>query len=473
MSKEEQFEHIEDKIKQAIQNHQPAFDEKAWDKMEALLDKDEKDRKPFYWIWFLCLLLGGAATTYFFYQQKNTVKTAERNITQSSGSKNIPTLSEKPIPVNDANTIKNTVPLSSANDVNSSAGTTLNKEKEIVPASEFSGKDIRTKSTSNKGKSIKITTQNPGPSIFTAAADNNLNKKGSNKKKPTPLVENGKVRTQVTAGDPVTAADSEETGSDKAKVEDNKTDAAEVKKAITDITESVIAKDENKKVDSINVLQNKKAQTSKTSTSKTQKKDAKFYLLGSFGADAGSVKLFSFSNSSFTPKYGVGAGYQLNKKWSLQTGFYAVRKKYAAGPGDYHVKAGSYWNYYTITKVNAECMIYEIPVTVRYNFLQKQSVSYYTTVGISSYLMKKEDYNYKYLHYNMPAEKDLSYTGNKHLFSTLSISAGVEKKLSDKFFLQIEPSVSLPLSGVGDGKVKLYSAAIMFGVKYLPFKAKK
>jgi hypothetical protein len=468
MSKEEQFEHIENKIKEAIQNHRPAFDEKAWDKMEALLDKDEKDRKPFYWMWFLCLLLGGAATTYFFYHHKNTLKNAEKNIAHSSSSKNILPISEKPAPLNEANTVKNSVPLPSANNADSSIGTALNKEKEAVSANEVPQKDIRTKSTSSRGKSIKVTTQNAGPVVVEENPGNILNKHLNNKKRPSTLVKNGKVRTEIESGDTGAIANSEETTTDKTEKEEDKKAIPDVKEAITDTIALVTAKDENKKSDSSNTGQNKKK-----SATKNQQKSSKFYLLGSLGADVGSVKLFSFSNSSFTAKYGIGAGYQLNKKWSLQTGFYAAKKKYAAGPGDYHVKADSYWSYYTITKVNAECMVYEVPVTVRYNFLQKQSVSYYTTLGVSSYLMKKEDYNYKYLRYNMPAEKDLTYTGNKHLFSTLSISAGVEKKLSDKLFLQIEPSVSLPLSGVGDGKVKLYSTAVMLGIKYLPFKARK
>ena len=195
-----------------------------------------------------------------------------------------------------------------------------------------------------------------------------------------------------------------------------------------------------------------------------------FYLLATGGTDAGSTKLFSFSNSTITPKYGIGIGYQLNQKLSVQTGFYVTNKKYIASPYDYHAKAGSYWSEVQMEKVIAACLVYEIPITVRYNFIQRPKVTYYGTVGTSSYIMKKEDYDYFYTSYNMPHEKSWQYTGNKHFFSTLTFAAGIEKKLSGEISLIFEPSFSIPIAGVGDGKVKLFSSSLQVGMKYKPFK---
>ena len=48
MSKEEWFEHIENKIRRAVKNNPPAFNVKAWVKMEALLDKEDKKLKTFF-----------------------------------------------------------------------------------------------------------------------------------------------------------------------------------------------------------------------------------------------------------------------------------------------------------------------------------------------------------------------------------------------------------------------------------------
>ena len=40
MSKK-QFDHIENKIREAAENSEPAFEEQAWDKMEAKLNKEK------------------------------------------------------------------------------------------------------------------------------------------------------------------------------------------------------------------------------------------------------------------------------------------------------------------------------------------------------------------------------------------------------------------------------------------------
>ena len=52
MSSEKRFEYIENKIKEAAENNHIVFEEKSWNKMEVLLDKEDKG-KPIFWLWFL------------------------------------------------------------------------------------------------------------------------------------------------------------------------------------------------------------------------------------------------------------------------------------------------------------------------------------------------------------------------------------------------------------------------------------
>ena len=88
--------------------------------------------------------------------------------------------------------------------------------------------------------------------------------------------------------------------------------------------------------------------------------------------------------------------------------------------------------------------------------------------------MKKEDYYYYYIRYNTPHESAWSYTGNKNLFSILNLNLGLEKKISPVFSLLFEPSISIPLAGIGEGKVKLFSTSFQAGLKYQPLnKVKK
>ena len=462
MSKEEQFEHIENKIKQAIQNNQPDFDEKAWVKMEALLDKDEKNPKPFYWLWILLPVLILGAGGAYFYNYKNSHKSSTENIAKVSTDNTVQS-SKKSEVLKDPKIAEN-IPqsLSKKNNEETLPNYGLIKKKEIIKDISSPKSDRQLKETESGKQSkinkLKTTAKETGvrENITVNNADIVESSSSYNEKGKVQISDKGKTKIKTSENELVEDDVIEKKGEDK-----NVT--AEMKKSEADSSASLIAT--NKQKPDVDIKNDKKNQPVQA-----QKKLSPFYLLGSLGADIGSVKLFSFNNSSLAAKYGIGIGYQLNNKWSVQTGFYAGKKKYVAGPNDYHAKEHSYWSYVKITKVNAACMIYEIPVTVRYNFLHKASVSYYATAGVSSYLMKKEDYNYYYIRYNMPQEAYYSYTGNAHFLSTLSLSAGAEKKLSSKLSLQLEPSVSLPLSGVGDGKVKLFSTAIMLGVKYLPFK---
>jgi len=461
MSKEEQFEHIENKIKQAIQNNQPDFDEAAWDKMEALLDKKEKKPRPFVWLWFLLpLLLAGAGSLYFFTNNKKTNNKSAENISHILNEKNIEPTSEKTGLVKEKIIVENILQSSIQKDaVQPSSDPGLTKEtknaERALPEKNYeqfkkAASDNKLNQQAKINKVKRVTTESR-----TATGINNAGIAQYDDEEKISGVENSKLKT------------SESESPNKAEIIEtntvNKNQLSDIKKNNKD-SALVKARNDKKPADNGTIPSNKSKDIS------TSKKSAPFYFIGSLGTDIGSVRLFSFNNSTLGVKYGFGLGYQLNKKWSLQTGFYAGKKKYAAGPNDYHFKDNSYWTYVKVTKVDAECMVYEIPVTLRYNFLKKSSLTYYTTIGLSSYLMKKEDYNYYYTRYNVPAEKYYSYTGNKHLFSTLSISAGVEKKISGVLSLQLEPSVSLPLSGVGDGKVKLFSTAMMLGIKYLPFK---
>src|ERR1700751_2707665 len=179
-----------------------------------------------------------------------------------------------------------------------------------------------------------------------------------------------------------------------------------------------------------------------TTVSLVKKEDKKktssshgFYVLAMGGADAADVHFASFNNSSVTARYGAGIGYQLNDKWSVQTGFYAGRKKYIAGPADYKAKAGTYYSTVDITKVGANCLVYDIPVTVRYNF----NIAWYATIGISSFIMKNEAYNYNYIDAGVAYTGSKTYTGNQNFLSVLNLSAGYEMILNNKFSLLAEP----------------------------------
>lgn len=170
--------------------------------------------------------------------------------------------------------------------------------------------------------------------------------------------------------------------------------------------------------------------------------------------------------------FGAGITYQFHKNWNIRTGFYAVRKIYEADPSNYHPPASFWNNYPNLEDIDANCKVYEIPLIIDYKFGNSKSHNWFTSAGFSSYLMKKEVYDYgtKTVTGQNQYSRFTIRNQNNHFLSSLRLSAGYEKKINRKFFVSTEPYFNLPISGVGYGKVKLKSAGILFTLGVIPFK---
>ena len=453
MNSKKQFDHIEEKIKQAAENNLPPFDERAWQLMEAKLDNDGKKRRPLLGWFVLPLLIAGLWGGYELLKPSNkeTLKVAAEK--KEAGKQNMPA---------SENLIKeNTSPENE------------NKNNNVPATIDDANKASNIKA---ENESKKVSTA--GNTAFENKNENSNDDNGLVLSKKIKGKNKGKIVSQVSGG----AA--EDAVMYKQEAADSQSSIVKADEGINDMSADVAVniktndkpvasgkneiapqqKTEDKKTET--VKEDAKQETKKEVKQKNKKTNKGFYLLATAGTDAGSTKLFSYTNSSITPKYGIGLGYRFNNKLSVQAGFYASNKKYVAAPEDYTIKPGSYWAMVDMQKVKAACLIYEIPLTVRIDLIRKPSFTFYGTAGSSYYIMQTEDYDYFYNYYGQDHEALWQYTGNRHLFSVLNFSVGIEKKLSNKFSLLAEPSFSIPLKGVGDGKVRLYSSALQAGIKY-------
>ena len=213
-------------------------------------------------------------------------------------------------------------------------------------------------------------------------------------------------------------------------------------------------------VDTISSYNNKK---------RVAKVSGKFYnnfgISFSTGFDYSEVHLQE--PGKVTAFYGAGLSYSL-KKFSLRTGFYVFKKIYSAGGSDYHSSAYPGTDY--LDKVNADCIVYEIPVNVSYTFSPSRKHSWFASAGIASYLMKKENYQY---YYKYPSGQtyntDWSVNNkNRNYFSMATLSAGYQYFFNKRFSFTAEPYINAPLSGVGAGKIKLNSGGMLFSLTIKP-----
>ncbi|WP_345109626.1 hypothetical protein [Hymenobacter algoricola] len=164
---------------------------------------------------------------------------------------------------------------------------------------------------------------------------------------------------------------------------------------------------------------------------------------------------------------GVQLEYRFAPKWRLSAGVLRSVKRYAARGTDYHPPTQYWTNYYTIDEVEATCRITDIPLNLRYDVLQRARAAVFASVGVSSLLMRQEDYRYYYLYKGNPVARSWGLRrGSNHLLSILNLSAGYERTLGGRWAVQAEPFVKIPLGGVGFGKVKLSSAGAFLSLKY-------
>jgi hypothetical protein len=170
--------------------------------------------------------------------------------------------------------------------------------------------------------------------------------------------------------------------------------------------------------------------------------------------------------------FGLGLGYTIGERVMVRSGFFTASKVYDASPKSYNPPANFYTYYPYLDRVNADCRVYEIPLLVSYRFGKSNKHKGLLTAGLSSYIMKREtyDYTYSYVPYG-PLYKH-SYTinnENSHWFSVLTLSGGYQWRAGKNISLMAEPYLKLPLSGVGFGKVKLNSGGVLFTIGINPF----
>lgn len=453
-----QFEDFDKKVRQAADQHHPNYDEKAWAKMERLLDRHlprKKDRRRIILFFLLgFLLLGGGVWI----------------AVNKPWQKNEPTLSTL---------------------VNSSA----NQKKQAEPA-DGSKKQDASPADQQKDKQL----QPPQPVVTNdntdvPATENKLIDKKQNNNSVADLKSNKQDKIQPSSIDKDNQVMIDVTDAGKAKTKkknDSEQDVAvntppainqslpdqPVKKETVQekkyetiqnkLGESkVVEKSEPEKKTDIekkndNVADQPKIKEIKTATKKAgNKKKSSLFLSASAGPDISSIGADRFGKVKLLG--GAGLGYTFNDRWTVRTGFYTSSKVYTAMPKDYKSPV-PIPNPMYLSRIDADCRIYEVPLSLSYNFGRTEKRNMFVSAGISSYFMKKEKYVYMYQYPGGPLYPYYEHEvkdENKHYFSVVTLSGGYQRKISKRISLAAEPYVKLPLSGVGYGKIKLNSAGIL------------
>ena len=452
-----QSENFDKKIKDSLSQRPAGYDSPDWDKMETLLDKhmpvEKKDRRRIFFIVFSFLLLGGGA----FLVWRNS--SSKKEVAQIKSPKQNTATKENNKPGN--------------------SGTDNGTNTSQLPNNSV-GRSASSQSTDPQ-TNVVVDDTPPDKEIQT---DVSIAKTDKNKKTNTSVVKKTNNSKQKSSSQTIDKL-IKETEPERSLIED--LTKSENEPTITEMKETVKepevekAKTENQP-DSYRVEEQKeetketKPVPIKNTDNKKQKNNSSFannfFVSVSAGPDLSKV---GDNTGEVRLAYGVGIGYQISKRFSIRTGFYAGRKVYTADPADYH-PPNNFWSYYpNLENIDADCKVYDIPITVDYQISSNKKQSWFVSLGVSSLLMKEETYEYYFKPNNSP--NYITYTKtidneNKHYFSILNLSGGYTRVINKNISLQAEPYLKIAMDGVGYGKVNLNSGGILFTAVIKPF-AKK
>ncbi len=462
-----QFEKFDNKVKEAADHHHPAYDERAWAKMEKLLNKHlpqkEDNRRRFLFFLLLFLSLAGAGLIIAKPWKNNKTIVATEQTVQQKQTVNLPSDTEPGTEkTNNDNVVE--IKVDTKNSTETGSKKSVTDFPGISQPVVLNGNKNSNQNISNDKpviNQLEIKTKNVQP-ITTAGMQsrwqNNDTKDKTNDKETTIPV--AIATTSIPVNDVITTDKniSERVVADKATDANASPVANEPAKIAILKNESELAEKNN----DLNLPKNK------------NRKGNSFFFTLSAAPDVSFVSNDKLGTTKLMA--GAGLGYTFNNRFTVRTGFYSGRKVYTASPDAYDPPANFYTYYPYLEKVDADCKVYEIPISLSYNFSKSAKQSLFATAGISSYLMKEETYNYTYKYTPSGpsySRKRTLTNENRHLFSALILSGGYQRNLGKHISFMAEPYVKLPLSGIGYGKVKLNSGGVLFSIAIKPFDTKK
>ncbi len=432
---------INKRICEAADRYHPAYADEAWQRMERLLDEQlpqKKDRRRiFFFLLFAAMVCAGLFFIFYPHEEKSPSAFLS-NATSGNSLKADHKKTESPAsnPLNNSDN-------SNTNDASISpvSKNVIAQQQKLITAGVDAINTNQESSAKNKSsnRKIRINKDETSNANVENATTETTPLTYDNKSSATPEMSNNYVSLEPATSDVVNKISAT---NDQDSSKNNQ-----------------VVKAENQK--------ESKGANRQTKIDKSFKNN--FGINISTGADVSGVTVSEAGKISVS--YGAGLSYDLSNRFTLRTGFYIGNKIYSASKNEYH---SSTWtaNYNYLYNINANCKVYEIPLTVSYHFAKANHHEWFASGGLSSYLMKREEYKYyyKYPSWDTTVARPAISDQNQHYFSVLDLSGGYKYRFSKSVSLLVEPYLKIPLSGVGAGKVKLNSAGVLFTVAVKPFR---
>jgi len=367
-------EEIDKLIRDAASQHHPPYDDTSWGKMELMLDKhlpQKKDRKkPILFLLFFLLLGSAVFFAIINYQKNNSTTIAKNTVEQKPVSP-----AEKGLAATADNTPAAAViaatepplPLNQTTGLNTPTPDILNaKQKNTIQVNAENENGQYTDNSSKRyNQKSRFTVKIKKPAI--AFDDDNLlqlqkKEKGNDADHSIALTETAKTDNLPLAPEEYKKSNEQQQVSISTKADSIKNVKAETEKTAVNKKESAVTADKKKN---------------------NQNFADKFAVTLSAGTDVSFIEIKNAGK--LKPVYGAGLSYAVGKHITVSSGLYVSKKVYTALPDQYKFTGYVAPN---LTAINADCKVYEIPLSVYYNFKQEKNHHWLAGISLSSLLMK-------------------------------------------------------------------------------------
>ena len=164
-------------------------------------------------------------------------------------------------------------------------------------------------------------------------------------------------------------------------------------------------------------------------------------------------------------RFSIGADYALTNRITIGTGAGLNNLCYITDGSGYQNRQQAWFGGASPSRIEAQCRVLEVPIEGTYFFGNRKSSNFFVRGGLVSYFMLRENYTYSYDDSFIPPDVQTSAlrvgwateNSNQHLMGVAQMSFGYQFALSPTRQLQIDGFVHAPLTGIGDGGVKVWS----------------
>jgi hypothetical protein len=172
----------------------------------------------------------------------------------------------------------------------------------------------------------------------------------------------------------------------------------------------------------------------------------------------------SFAESKVGTNIGLLFSAGVSKKFTISTGALYSVKPYMTGIENYHT---GYTFQTNPLSVLADCRMLDIPLNIGYQLYNKHQNKFSVGTGLSSYIMLHESYTFNYASATTTGPEYFNVAHSSgYFFGIVNLNATYQRQLNSKVGFSVMPYLKLPLTNIGYSQVRLQTTGVAVGLSW-------